>query len=82
MWLPKFVMWKIWLERNNKLFNEKNWNPIQVATKTKALLSKALDAQTKLWNVENLESDEDQWLKELVPNYQHWLATKSAQRAS
>jgi hypothetical protein len=44
MWLPKFVMWKIWLERNNMFFNEKICNPIQVAMKTKALLSKALDA--------------------------------------
>jgi hypothetical protein len=27
MWLPKFVMWKIWLERNNRIFREKNYNP-------------------------------------------------------
>lgn len=81
MWLPKFVMWKIWMERNNRLFNEKNCNPIQVATKAKALLSEALDSQTKLQNAHTLESNEDQWLKELVPNHQHRLASKSISRA-
>jgi hypothetical protein len=30
MWLPKFVMWKTWLERNNTLFNEKSCIPIHV----------------------------------------------------
>lgn len=69
------------MERNNRLFNEKNCNPIQVATKAKALLSEALDSQTKLQNAHTLESNEDQWLKELVPNHQHRLASKSISRA-
>jgi hypothetical protein len=70
------------LERNNRIFNEKRCNPFQVALKTKALLNESLEAQTKLQNVDTLDSEEEQWLKELVPNLHHRLATNSALRAS
>jgi hypothetical protein len=82
MWLPKFVMWKIWLERNNRIFNEKSCNSFQVTLKIKALLSEALEAQTKLQNSDTLDSEEEQWLKELVPNHLHRIATNSALKAS
>jgi hypothetical protein len=45
-------------------------------------LSEALEAQTKLRNTDTLESEEEQWLKELVPNHHHRLATNSVLRAS
>jgi hypothetical protein len=82
MWLPKFVMWKIWLERNNRIFNEKNCNPIQVAMKTKGTSERGTRLSDQALECRNLESDEDQWLKELVPNHQHRIATKSVPRAS
>ena len=31
--LPKFIFWKIWLERNHRLFKELKISPSQVATK-------------------------------------------------
>ena len=36
--IPKFVWWKIWLERNDLIFNNKNSNPENVAIKAKAFL--------------------------------------------
>jgi hypothetical protein len=82
MWIPKFLMWKIWLERNNRLFREQNCNPNQVAIKAKALMVEALDSQTTIRNVDILEPDEDQWLKEFIPNHQHRIATNPVQKES
>ena len=30
MWIPKFLCWKIWLERNNRVFKETSRLPLQV----------------------------------------------------
>jgi len=34
--LPNFILWKIWLERNNRLFREVKSSPAHIATKIKA----------------------------------------------
>jgi len=50
MWIPKFTCWKLWLERNNKIFKEESCNPIRIITKIKTLLGEALEAKRhKKW---------------------------------
>jgi hypothetical protein len=39
--LPKLILWKIWLERNNRLFKEAKSSPTQVATKIKAMFGES-----------------------------------------
>lgn len=68
MWIPKFTCWKLWLERNNKIFREENCNTIRVISKIKASLGKALEANISSRNEMSLTKDEEQWLKELIPN--------------
>ena len=33
MWIPKFLSWKIWLERNNRIFKDESRVPAQIAVK-------------------------------------------------
>ena len=59
MWTPKFLCWKIWLERNNRIFKEEGRLPSQVAIKAKAMLSEVAvnfiltPIKTK-WNISGL----------------------------
>ena len=71
MWIPKFIMWKIWLKRNNRLFREESCNSIQVTNKVKDFLGETLESKTTLENLDFLDPDEFHWLKEFVPNHQH-----------
>eukprot|EP00253_Pinus_taeda_P022475 PITA_22475 len=68
MWIPKFTCWKLWLERNNIIFREENCNTVRVISKIKALLGEALEANISSRNDLSLTKDEEQWLKELIPN--------------
>jgi len=68
MWIPKFICWKLWLERNNRIFREESCTSIRVISKIKALLGEALEANTSLRNEMSLVKEEEQWLKDLVPN--------------
>jgi ribonuclease HI len=61
--LPKFILWKIWLERNNRLFREITSNPAQVAIKIKALFGESAPYFCKLKNSRGLEAEEEQWIK-------------------
>jgi len=70
MWLPKAVCWKLWLERNNRIFREKECHPSKVAIKIKALLGEALDHKSSLRNTNQLDSEELLWLNALVLNAQ------------
>jgi hypothetical protein len=63
--LPKFILWKIWLERNNRLFKEITSNPAQVTTKINALFGESSPYFCKLKNSIGLEEKEDQWIKSL-----------------
>ena len=40
--MPKFIWWKIWLARNDLIFNSKFSNPEIVALKAKAFLLEAV----------------------------------------
>lgn len=61
--LPKFIIWKIWLERNNRLFREIKSNPTQVATKIKAFFGESAPYFCKVKNSRVLEPEEEQWIK-------------------
>jgi hypothetical protein len=61
--LPKFILWKIWLERNNRLFREITSNPAQVASKIKALFGESAPYFSKVKNSRGLEVEEEQWIK-------------------
>jgi hypothetical protein len=39
--LPKFILWKIWLERNNRIFREEKRTPAQVVVKINGLFSES-----------------------------------------
>ena len=68
MWIPKFTCWKLWLERNNRNFREEKCNTVRIISKIKALLGEALEANISSRNDLSLTKDEEQWLKELIPN--------------
>jgi len=61
--LPKFIFWKIWLERNNRIFRETSSNPAQVATRIKAYFGESSPYFYKSKISGTLESDEEQWIK-------------------
>jgi len=50
MWLPKFISWKIWLERNNRVFNEVCRLPSQVAIQARTLIVEAITGKNNLIN--------------------------------
>ena len=43
--LPKYVCWQIWLARNQKIFTELHYTPLQVAAKAKSFLLEAAQIQ-------------------------------------
>ena len=75
MWLPKFICWKLWIERNNRIFREKSSTPARITSKIRALLGEGLEAKANLTNASAPCSEEDKWLKELVPNHQVGINT-------
>jgi hypothetical protein len=64
MWLPKFISWKIWLERNNRVFNEVCRLPSQVAIQARTLLAEALNGKSNLMNSAPLSGEESSWLNQ------------------
>jgi ribonuclease HI len=63
--IPKFILWKIWLERNNRLFREEKRTPAQVATRIKALFSESAPYFIKASNLRPLGQEEEGWLRHL-----------------
>jgi hypothetical protein len=43
--IPKYVCWKLWLARNEQIFNNIAWTPSMVAVKEKGLLLETLRSQ-------------------------------------
>jgi hypothetical protein len=60
--LPKFILWKIWLERNKRLFRELKRSPTQVATKIQAYFAESAPYFCQTKNSSVLELEEEQWL--------------------
>jgi hypothetical protein len=61
--LPKFILWKIWLERNNRIFRETKNSPAQVATKIKAYFGETAPYFCKVKNSKPLEPEEEHWIE-------------------
>ena len=81
MWLPKFTLWKIWLERSNRLFREESCNSTWVANKVKDFMGETLETKTILRNSNLSDPEEDHWLMEFVPNHHHRKNPSSVPRA-
>jgi len=62
MWIPKAVCWKIWLERNRRIFREEECSSSRVASKAIAMLGEDLDANPSLVNSRPLDPQEIRWL--------------------
>ena len=80
MWIPKFVCWKIWLERNNRVFKETSKLPIQVAIKAKIMLAEALNSKPDLSNTATISAEEERWVKEFQLNLQSKETSKPPQK--
>ena len=68
-WIPNAICWKIWIERNNRIFREQELHPSKITIQARAILGEALDHNTSLKNTIQLLPEESQWLSKIVPNY-------------
>ena len=82
MWIPKFLCWKIWLERNNRVFKEISRLPPQVAVKAKIMLSGTLNSKPEISNTSTLSAEEERWVKEFHLNLQSKETSKPLQKAN
>ena len=80
-WLPKAICWKIWLERNNRIFREQENNPAKIAIQARATLGDALDHNRSLKNTTKLLPEESHWLGKIVSNLQNWTGPAQPQNA-
>jgi ribonuclease HI/exonuclease III len=71
MWIPKFVCWKLWLERNNRIFKEEKRLPNQVAIKIQIMISEAINARPSVQNSAPTTKEEDNWIKVFRPTCQN-----------
>jgi hypothetical protein len=65
--IPKYVCWKLWLARNEQIFNNTEWTPNMVAAKEKGLLLETLSSQN-LKTDNSLQQEEKEWLGAFVVN--------------
>jgi ribonuclease HI len=59
--IPKYVCWKLWLARNEQIFNNIAWTPSMVAVKAKGLLLETLSSQAHKIDT-SLQQEEKNWL--------------------
>jgi ribonuclease HI len=63
--IPKYLCWKIWLARNDQIFNSVLHSPLTVATKAKSLLREAMTYHT-LKDENSLLPEEKNWLGAII----------------
>ena len=63
--MPKFILWKLWLERNNRIFKGLSSSPQQVVSKAKSLLGDTLKFQGEHYSKSTLQASEEVWLSSL-----------------
>ena len=68
MWVPKILCWKLWLERNNRIFRDTVRSPPQVALKVKALLGDLAASNSNIKNEANADKDDYNWFHNLDPS--------------
>jgi len=69
-WIPKAICWNIWIERNNRIFREKERHSSKIAIQARAIIGEALVHNASLSNSKQLSNEEDTWLTNLIPNHQ------------
>ena len=82
MWTPKFLCWKIWLERNNIIFKEESRLPPQVTIKAQTMISETLSTKHSIKNSTTLSPEEDHWLSVFNLNQQTIEAIKPPQKTN
>ena len=65
MWVPKILCWKLWLERNNRIFRDTARTPHQVALKVKALLGDLVASNSNIKNEVIADKDDYSWFHNL-----------------
>ena len=60
--IPKVMFWNIWIEHNQRIFNDKYHTPYQITIKTKAILGEIMNASLLSKNKDKLTLDESRWL--------------------
>ena len=65
MWVPKILCWKLWLERNNRIFRDIAGTLPQVALKVKALLGDLVASNSNITNEVTPDKDEYSWFHDL-----------------
>ena len=65
--LPKFICWKLWLERNNRIFRGTSISPIKVVVKIKALLGDFIRSRPPLSLHSPFSWEEEIWFQSLNP---------------
>jgi hypothetical protein len=60
------VCWKLWLARNEQIFNNIAWTPNMVAVKAKGLLLETLRSQAHKTDI-SLQQEEKNWLGNPMP---------------
>ena len=76
-WILKATCWKIWIERNNRIFRGQESHPSKIAVQARAILGEALEQNVSLFNTTPLLPKEAQWLGMIVPNHQRRSLTKT-----
>ena len=66
MLILKFIIWKLWLERNSWLFRNVENPPAKVALKARIFLGEALDHKPGLSNAQPLDDLESTWISTIT----------------
>jgi hypothetical protein len=74
--IPKYVCWKLWLARNEQIFNNTEWTPKMVAAKAKGLLLETLNSQNHKTDT-SIRQKEKKWLGSSVLNLRTHSVEKS-----
>ena len=64
MWkvLPKFILWNLWLERNNRIFRDNQRSAAMVVTKIHALFGESAPYLCNSNNNHTLDEAKERWL--------------------
>jgi ribonuclease HI len=88
--LPKFILWNLWLERNNRIFRDNKRSTTLVVTKIHALFGETAPYLFQSKNNQTLEAPEELWLnhfkiqchmgiKASIPIKEEWEIRKGKQ---
>jgi ribonuclease HI/exonuclease III len=65
--LPRFTLWGLWLERNSRLFREKERIPPQVAARIRSLFKEWASNHTFPPNSRKMDDKEEHWCTQFLP---------------